>query len=82
MEEDLHHDNMRSVFRAIETLAGEKHSQLVLNCIHEEDGTLCRSNEEVMQRWSEYFTAALNYLPATNLHLLNLNPLLLFPIQT
>jgi len=29
------------------------------------NGAPCRSNEEVMQRWSEDFTAALNHLTAT-----------------
>ena len=29
------------------------------------DGTPSRSNEEVMQHWSELFAAALNHLPAT-----------------
>jgi len=29
------------------------------------DGTPWRSNEEVMQRWSEHFTTALNHFPAT-----------------
>jgi len=65
VEENLHHNNMRSAFRATETLAGQKHSQSVLSCIHKADGTPCRSNEEVMQRGSEHFTAALNHLPAT-----------------
>ena len=65
VEEDLHYNNMRSAFRAIEKLAGKKHSQPVLSCIHKADGIPCRSNEEVMQRWSEHFTAAFNHLPAT-----------------
>ena len=29
------------------------------------DGTPCRFNEEVMQRWAGHFTAALNQLPPT-----------------
>jgi len=64
VEEDLHHNNMRSAFRAIETLAGQKHSLPVLSCIHKADGIPCRSNEQVMQRWSEHFTAAFNHLSA------------------
>jgi len=64
-EEDLHHNNTKSAFRAVETLAGQKHFQPVLSCIHKADGTSCRSNKEVMQRWSKHFTAALNHLPAT-----------------
>jgi len=85
VEEDLHHNNMRSAFRAIETLAGQKHSLPVLSCIHKADGIPCRSNEQVMQRWSENFTAAFNHLSAittSTLHLLNLNQFLLFRIQT
>ena len=65
VEDGLHYNNMRSAFRTIETLAGQEHSQPVLSCIHKADDTPCRSNEEVMQRWSEHFTAALNHLPAT-----------------
>jgi len=65
VEEDLQHNNMRSAFCAIKTLAGQKQSQPVLSCIQKMDGTPWRSNEEVMQRWSEHFTTALNHFPAT-----------------
>jgi len=65
VEEDLHHNNTKSAFRAVETLAGQKHFQPVLSCIHKADGTPCRSYKEVMQRWSEHITAAFNHFPAT-----------------
>jgi len=65
VKEDLQHNNMRSAFRAIGTLAGQKQSQPVLSCIRKMDGTPCRFNEDVMQRWSGHFTAALNQLPPT-----------------
>ena len=56
---------MSSVFRDVKTLAGQKHSQPLLSCIHKADGTPCHSDEDVMQHWSEHFTAALNHPPAT-----------------
>ena len=48
VEEDIHHNNMRSAFRAIKTLAGQKQSQPVLSSIHKADGTPCRCNEEIL----------------------------------
>ena len=64
VEEDLQHNNMRSAFRAIKTLAGHGQSQPVLSCIQRVDGAPCRSNGEVVRRWSEHFAAALGHLPA------------------
>jgi len=82
VEEDIHHNNMRSAFRAIKTLAGQKQSQPVLSSIHKADGTPCRCNEEIMQRRSEHFTAAVNHLPAATSTSLESDPFLLFLIQT
>jgi len=60
VEEDLHHNQLHSVFRAIKTLTDNTLTSSPAT-VHKKDGSPCSSTDETLQRWAEHFEAALNY---------------------
>jgi len=65
VEDDLLHNRMRSAFSAIKTLSGHQHTTSPCTLIHKADDSPCNSEDEVLARWAEHFTTALNHPPGT-----------------
>ena len=56
-------NNLKPIYRSIRTLSAKPaHSNAVL--ISHADGRPCRSDEDIMARWKEYYEQALNHCPA------------------
>ena len=56
---------MRSAFSAIKTLSGHQHTTSPCTLIPKADASPCNSEDEVLTRWAEHFTTALNHPPGT-----------------
>ena len=62
VEEDLHRNQIRSAFRAVKILSGKNFSTSSSpSIIDKADGSPCNTPDEVLERWTEHYQAALNH---------------------
>ena len=63
-EEGFQKNNLRPAYRAIKRLRGGKHDGCKSVPVARLDGSLCTTPDEIADRWTEHYRAALNHPPA------------------